>query len=107
MTRTGYLNPHKRQHQTALPYWKMQGTQQLNTDNDTKIEKAKKPSPIFVDRVSNVQKLIDLLEAHALDKYKLKILRNEQVKIHTKSSEIYTTVAKELEIKGTGFFLYY
>lgn len=50
----------------------MQGTQQLNTDNDTKIEKAKKPSPIFVDRVSNVQKLIDLLEAHALDKYELK-----------------------------------
>lgn len=61
---------------------------------------------IFIDKVSNIQSLIELLNEHTIDNYELKILRNDQVKILSKTSEIYTTIIKQLEIKETEFYTY-
>jgi len=39
----------------------------------------------------------------AKDNYEFKILQNEQVKILSKTSEIYMAIVKQLEIKETEF----
>lgn len=82
-------------------------------DNDEKPDansepkdRSKKPAPIFVDGVSNIQPLISLLNEHAKGHYEIKILRNEQVKVQPKSSEAYSKIVKQLEIKQTEFYTY-
>lgn len=83
-----------------------QPTGQIKNTNITPTVKQNKPPPIFVDKVSNIQPLIELLEEHAHDNYDLKILQNEQVKIQPKTAETYTVVVKELENKNTEFYTY-
>lgn len=56
---------------------------------------------IFIDKVSNMQLLINLLNNHAKGRYEAKVLRNEQVKVQPKTSEVFTTIVKHLEIKNT------
>lgn len=114
--------PLKSQKQSKLDtYWLSQPTpistsnsfavlenEQLQETNKPPIfkPKADKPPPIFVDRVNNIQPLIELMETYAYNNYDLKVLRNDQVKIQTKSSETYTVVVKELEKKKTEFYTY-
>lgn len=68
--------------------------------------KEPRPPPIFVDRVGNIQPLIDLLNEHAKDNYLIKVLRNDQVKIQPKSGEHYKNIVNQLELKGTEFHTY-
>lgn len=75
------------------------------TDPSTN-EKLTKPPPIFVDKVNNVQPLIKLLNDHVNNNYEIKVLRNNQVKILPRTSEAYTTIVKQLELKETEFYTY-
>lgn len=72
----------------------------------TTMRKHLKPPPIFIDKVSNIQPLIDLLNNHAKNRYEVKVLRNEQVKIQAQTSEAYSTIVKQLESKNTEFYTY-
>lgn len=62
-------------------------------------DKSMKPPPIFIDDVSNIQPLISLLNEHANEHYEIKILRNDQVKVQPKFSEVYSKIVKQFEIK--------
>lgn len=68
-------------------------------------ERIPKP-PIYVDRVSNIQPLTNLLNDIANEEYIIKILRDEEVKIQPKSTQAYTNIIKELQKKGTEFHTY-
>lgn len=67
--------------------------------NPESINRPNKPPPIFVKGVGNIQPLITLLNEHANNLYEIKVLRNEQGKIQPKSSEAYSKLVKQLEIK--------
>ena len=69
-------------------------------------EKQAKPSPIFINSVSNIKPLYDLLNEVAKELYDLKIINSDQVKIQPKTSAAYKTVVKELESKNTQFYTY-
>lgn len=69
-------------------------------------EKSAKPPPIFVDKVSNIQPLIQMLNDHANGNYEIKVFHNEQVRIQPKTQEVYSTIVKQLELKDTEFFTY-
>jgi len=56
-------------------------------NNNIKLEKIAKPSPIFLDRINNYTSLSRLLKEVADDEYAIKIM-NEQIKIQPKSSVI-------------------
>lgn len=75
-------------------------------DLKDKVNKSTKPPPIFVDKVNNIQPLIDLLNTHAKQEYEIKILSNNQVKIQTKFSEVYTRIVKELDVRETEYYTY-
>ncbi|KMQ86632.1 nucleic-acid-binding protein from transposon x-element [Lasius niger] len=77
-----------------------------NNNNQERKEKIPKFPPIFVAGVSNIQPLTRLLEEIAFNKYEIKIPNDDQVKILPKSSEVYSTVVKELEIRNTEFHTY-
>jgi hypothetical protein len=49
-----------------------------------------KPPPIFVSRVANIKSLIELLNDIAPNKYLVKTLSNEQVRVQPTESSIYT-----------------
>ncbi|CAG4982065.1 unnamed protein product [Colias eurytheme] len=59
---------------------------------------------MFIDKVSNIQPLLQLLEEVAQGDYEVKVLRNERVKIQPKSAESYSTIYKELRKKNTEFY---
>lgn len=65
--------------------------------------KSPKLSPIFVGRVGNIQPLRILLNEIVKDKYEIKILKAEKVRIQPKSTQAYITVIKELQKRGTEF----
>lgn len=69
-------------------------------------EKVIKPPPIFVDKVSNIQPLIKLLNEQVNDNYEIKVLRNEAIKIQPKASEAYSKIVKELEARQTEFYTF-
>lgn len=66
-------------------------------------EKTPKPSPIYVDRVSNIQPLTGLLNDSVEGEYEIKILKDEEVKILFKTTQAYSTIIKKLQKKGTEF----
>ena len=80
----------------------------IDQDNiiDQIAEKQPKPPPIFIDSVSNIKPLYDLLNEVAKDLYDLKIINSDQVKIKAKTSDAYKTVVKELESKNTQLYTY-
>ena len=55
-----------------------------------------KPPPIFISGVTNIQPLIALLNTVAKDKYLVKTLYNDQVRVQPTESPIYTTIVKAL-----------
>lgn len=69
-------------------------------------EKMPKPPPIYVDRVSNIQPLTDLLEDTVNGEFEIKILKAEAVKIQPRTTQAYSTIVKELQNKGTEFHTY-
>ncbi|KMQ85604.1 nucleic-acid-binding protein from transposon x-element [Lasius niger] len=79
--------------------------QEVGTNTEIK-EKSIKPPPIFVDGVNNIKPLTQLLNEHAGENYEIKVLHNEQVKIQPKSSEVYSIIVKQLELKETEFYTY-
>lgn len=79
---------------------------QDDTQNAPNNERLPKPPPIFVDNVSNIKPLILLLKEIAKDQFDLKSLKNQQVKIMPKTSDIYRKIVEELGKKNTEFFTY-
>ena len=63
-----------------------------NDDNDIDNEpetKIQKPPPIFVDGVSNIQPLYEMLNNSAKNSYDIKIVSSNQVKIQFKTPETF------------------
>ena len=60
-----------------------------------------KPPPIFISGVTNIQPLIELLNTIAKDKYLVKTLYNDQVRVQPTESSIYTAIVKALIDKNT------
>ncbi|CAH2108183.1 unnamed protein product [Euphydryas editha] len=69
---------------------------QIPQTNDI-IEKPVKAPPLYVDRVSNIQPLLKMLDEIAADDYEEKVLPNDQVKIQPKSTESYKKIVKNLQ----------
>jgi hypothetical protein len=62
-----------------------------------------KPPPIFISGVANIKPLIDLLNVIAPNKYLVKTLSIEQVRLQPAESFIYTSIIKALMEKNTEF----
>jgi len=56
--------------------------------------------------VTNIKPLLDLLNALAPNKYLVKTLPNDQVKVQPTESSIYTAIIKALMDKNTEFHTY-
>ena len=56
-----------------------------------------------MDRVNNIQPLIDLLSDSAEGKYEIKILKAEEVRVQPRTDKTYSIIVKELQKKGTEF----
>lgn len=69
-------------------------------------EKQPKPPPIFIDKVTNIRPLTQLLEDTVEGSFEIKILPKNQVKIQPTSKEAYKTIVKELDVKGTEYYTY-
>lgn len=65
-----------------------------------------KPPPFFIDKVSNIQPLTEMLEKVAKGEYEIKILQGERVKIQAKVPEAYSIIYKELKSRHTEFYTY-
>ena len=65
---------------------------QENENNLTK-DKCLQPPPIFIDCVSNIIPFYKLLNKVAKDVYELKIINSDQVKIQSKTSDNFKTMA--------------
>ena len=55
-----------------------------------------KPPPIFVSGVTNIKPLTELLNALALNKYLVKTLPHDRVKVQPAESSVYTAIIKTL-----------
>ena len=62
-----------------------------------------KPPPIFISNVLNIKPLSKLLNVIAPEKYLVKTLPNDQVRVHSLKSSDYTTIIKALAEKNTEF----
>ena len=65
-----------------------------------------KPPPIFISGAVNIKPLIELLNVIASNKYLVKTLSNEQVRVQPTESSIYTTFIKALMENQTEFHTY-
>jgi len=65
-----------------------------------------KPPPIFISGVTNMKPLNELLNTIAKDKYLVKTLHNDQVRLQPTESSVYTTIIKALIDKNTEFHTY-
>ena len=65
-----------------------------------------KSPPIFINGVDNIRPLIELLNKIAENKYTIKILSNNEVKIIPHSPEKYVPIVEELKKKNTQFYTY-
>lgn len=81
-------------------------TEEQQVEDADPTDRTPKPPPIYVDRVSNIQPLTDLLNKIANGEHLIKVLRNEEVKIQPKTSQAYSTIVKNLQEKGTEFHTY-
>lgn len=110
------LRNHK---QTKLNYWlatsaatptsnrfKELETLEHNDNSDKPAPKPARPPPLFIDGVGNIQPLLKMLEESAHGEYEVKVLRDERVKIQSKSAESYSIIYKELKKKNTEFYTY-
>lgn len=96
-------------------YWLSQKIETSNRFSELEVEqetivkelaREPRPPPIFVDRVSNIQPLINLLDKHVNGKYTIKVLQNDRVKIQPHTTETYPETVKLLKDKDTEFYTY-
>lgn len=112
--REGTLSPPKRQKQPKITYWLDDpGRQNQNRFSvlevdapDVPKEIVHKPPPIFVDKVINIQPLIKILNENISDKYEIKVLKHDRIKIQPKLPEAFSKIVKILEEKNTEFYTY-
>ena len=62
-----------------------------------------KPPPNFISGFTNIKPLIELLNTTAKDKYLVKTVYNDQVRVQPTESSIYTIIVKALIDKNTEF----
>jgi hypothetical protein len=73
----------------------------MNTHNT-----APKPPPIFISGVTNIKPLIELLNTLAPNKYLIKTLPQDQLKVQPMESSDYTNIIKALMDRNTEFHTY-
>jgi hypothetical protein len=77
------------------------------TQEDATIQDADPKTPrIFISGVTNIKPLIDLLNTLAPNKYLVKTLLHDQVRVQPTGSSVYTTIIKALMEKNTEFHTY-
>ena len=64
------------------------------------------PPTIFISGVTNIKPLSELLNTIAKDKYLVKTLHNDQVRVQPTESSVYTIIIKALIDKNTEFHTY-
>lgn len=104
------------QKQAKLDYWlgpdklsnRFESLQNVVDDQDDQevIIREPKPPPLFVEYVANILPLLEKLNEVAKDKYTLKVIGTERIKIQTLNKESYSAIYKALEEKGTQFHTY-
>jgi hypothetical protein len=106
---------HENLDETKQDYWlgeNIPTTNRFSSLSEEHMEEAEKqsaeskPPPIFISRVTNIKPLIELLNTIAKDKYLVKALYNNQVRVQSTESSVYTTIAKALIDKNTEFHTY-
>ena len=80
----------------------------MDSENEVseEISHQSKPPPIYISMVENVQPLISLLTETAENDFEIKILKDKEVKIQTKTEEKYKLITKALIEKNTEFHTY-
>lgn len=113
----GRESPHsspKPQKQTKLDmYWLENPIRNQNKFSDLEVDApdvpkqvVHKPPPIFVDKVSNIQPLLILLNKNVPESFEIKVLNLDRIKIQPKLPEVYSKIVKILEEKNTEFYTY-
>jgi 50S ribosomal subunit-associated GTPase HflX len=114
--------------QVAHYYWlggRVTTTNRFSTLSEENVEEAAKqntkpkPTPIFISGVKNTKPLLELLNEIAKDKYLflpftiyqkdkylVKTLYNDQVRLQPTESSVNTAIVKALMEKGTEFHIY-
>ena len=87
-------------------------TNRFSTLSEEHMEEAEKqssepkPPPIFISGVTNMKPLSELLNTIAKDKYLVKTLHNDQVRVQPTESSVYTIIIKALMDNNTEFHTY-
>ena len=99
--------------QTKLDYWlsvnnnnqfsALQTESDCESNGNNADEIDVKPPPIFVDRVENIQPLVQMLNDCSNNSYELKILNLNRVKIQATTSDSFSTIIRQLDEKNTEF----
>jgi len=76
--------------------------EELDDENNIRVEKTAKFPPIFVARVNNFSLLSQLVKEIVTDEYEIKIM-NKKIKIQPKSSIVYVNIVKELKSKNISY----
>ena len=79
---------------------------QTTNENSEKNVNEPEPPPIYVDGVKNINPLMELLNEIVKERYIIKALNQDQVKVQPKTGEAYTIIVKALTEKNTQFHTY-
>lgn len=115
-------NGQKTKQQTKLDYWlnlpststsnkftvleNKESVENKETAPENSTETLPKPPPLFIAGVKNINPLTQLLNSLIKDKYFLKVLNQDQVKIQAQTMETYDIIEKALKEKNTEFHSY-
>lgn len=112
---------HLKAKQTKIDYWLDPTTSNryslLDTDSgltqetssefsEMPVEKIKKPPPVFVAGVGNINPLYQLLNEIAAGGYTLRVINHTEVKIQANTMELYDAIVSALKSKNTEFHSY-
>lgn len=78
----------------------------IESDEPKVVESEAKPPPIYVDKVSNINPLKDVLNEKVPNKFILKVLSGHQVKIQAADTLSYKVIVEQLESRNTEFYTY-
>lgn len=65
-----------------------------------------KPPPIYVEDLENISALTNALDVVAKNKYELKVLKNNEIKIQTQDSNSFSSINTLLKQKDTHYYTY-
>lgn len=91
---------------TANRYNVLSANEDMEQSSTTTTNEEPKPPPIFVTRVTNIKPLTELLVSLVKDKYSLKTISQDQIKIQLETRETYTATCKALQERNTEFYTY-